>query len=337
MAWLYGGFHQWDYPTIDGFNGWFMALFFPNSESLGPSAIGHRSRSRSEQPNPHCTRFPGSQEQLLKGSQKQVPKVPRKRFSSKVPRNRFPSKVPKQGSPARFSGTSYQRFPRTGSQGRFERNRFPSKVPQVPKQDSQGLFSENMFPSKLPKQIPRNLIPSKGARNRYPKVRKNRFTRFRKQGSHAIGSQARFSRNRFPMGPKGSQEQVANNRFPSKVPKKQVPRNRFPRTGCSCSRERLPQNNFNPQFDAFLGPRRRFAPGLAHEWQSESQGILFSNTEVFILRFYTEKCLHREAFTQSNFTHRSLYTEKPFLKEAFPHKAFSNRSFYTEKLLRTEL
>ena len=90
-----------------------------------------------------------------------------------------------------------------------------------------------------------------------------------------------------------------------------------------------------------FGPRRRFAPWLANEWQSESQGVLFSNTNVFILRFYAEKLLHREAFTQSGFyhteafTHTSLYTEKPFLKEAFPHKAFSNKSFYTEKLLRT--
>ena len=101
-------------------------------------------------------------------------------------------------------------------------------------------------------------------------------------------------------------------------------------------------NAVYPQFDAFFGPRRRFAPRLAHESQPESHETLLLNTEVFTLRFFTEKLLHKVAFTQSNFytqkhlhteafTHISLYTEKTLLKSPFPHKAFS--CFFKQELL----
>ena len=48
--------------------------------------------------------------------------------------------------------------------------------------------------------------------------------------------------------------------------------------------------------------------------------------------FYTEKPLHREAFT-----HRSLYTPPPFTHRNFyKQQTFTQRSMYTEKLLNTE-
>ena len=69
--------------------------------------------------------------------------------------------------------------------------------------------------------------------------------------------------------------------------------------------------------------------------------------EAFAHRsFYTEKLLHRKAFTQRSFSHRSqqflhtasFYTEKPeaFAHRSFyTHQAFEQKSFYTEKLLHT--
>ena len=110
------------------------SLFFPNSVSLGSSAIVKVS---SEQPKSGLSKFPRSQEGVPKqGSQRFPGRGSQARFPSKVPRKRFPSKVPRQGSQARF-----QRFPGTG---RGSQARFPSKVP---KQGSQARFS-----SKVPKQ-----------------------------------------------------------------------------------------------------------------------------------------------------------------------------------------
>ena len=87
------------------------SLFFPNSVSLGSSAIVKIS---SEQPKSRLPKFPGSQE----GVPKQVFPA---RFLGRGSQARFPSKVLKQGSQARFPGTGSQRFPRTGSQARFSR------------------------------------------------------------------------------------------------------------------------------------------------------------------------------------------------------------------------
>ena len=60
---------------------------------------------------------------------------------------------------------------------------------------------------------------------------------------------------------------------------------------------------------------------------------------------YTERDLHRAAFTQTllhtdAFTYRSFYTERPFLKEALAHEAFAqssftHRRFFTKKFLHT--
>ena len=133
-----------------------LVVFFPNSVSLGSSAIvkvpeqvgaaksaGNRvprkvprksflfQENPSEQPDPHGARLGtglrgrGSQARLPgRGSQARFPsKVPRNRFPRKVPK-RFQEQVPKQGFPAR----GFQaRFP--GSQARFPWKRFPARFP----------------------------------------------------------------------------------------------------------------------------------------------------------------------------------------------------------------
>ena len=153
------------FQLVPGFRPLLSGAFFPNSVSLGSSAIvkvpeqvGAAKPARhkvgngvlrkgflfqenpSEQPNPHTAskRFPGT------GSQARVPS---RRFPSKVPRNRFPSKVPKQGSQAEVYSKvprqgSQARLPGTDSQARVPRKRFPSRVPEgfeeeVPRQGSQ--------------------------------------------------------------------------------------------------------------------------------------------------------------------------------------------------------
>ena len=62
----------------------------------------------------------------------------------------------------------------------------------------------------------------------------------------------------------------------------------------------------------FSCPHRKFAPGLALEWKSEWQEML-------------------EVWQRETFTHRGLYTEKPLHRTAFTHKAFPNRSLCTQE------
>ena len=92
-------------------------------------------------------------------------------------------------------------------------------------------------------------------------------------------------------------------------------------------------------------PRRGFALGLAPERQSESKDMLFLHSEKlhredFTHRsLYTERDLHRAAFTQTllhtdAFTYRSFYTDKPFLKKPYHMKpltqsSFTHRRFFT--------
>ena len=53
-------------------------------------------------------------------------------------------------------------------------------------------------------------------------------------------------------------------------------------------------------------------------------------------RFYTQKPLHRTAFTHRTFTNRSLYThtQKLTLRSFYREKPFTQSSFYTEKHLK---
>ena len=162
---------------------WLKLMFFPNSVSLGSSAIvkvaeqagaaesarrkvGNRvsrkgflfQENPSEQQNPlgvrlgtgfagrgSQARFPwrGSQVRFPRTSQEQVP-----RFPSKVPRKMFPARFPSKGlrHPLhRFPGTgAHKRFPRTGSQVGFP-STFPSKV------------ARKRFPSKVPSNSPKQV------------------------------------------------------------------------------------------------------------------------------------------------------------------------------------
>ena len=209
----------------------YLLMFFPNSVSLGSSAIvkvpeqvgaakspGNRvprkvprksfllQENPSEQPDRHGarlgTRFPG------RGSQA--------RFLSKVPRNRFPSKVSK-------------RFPGTGSQARVPSKRFPSKVPR------------NRFPSK----VPRNRFPSKVPRKRFParfpsKVpRQANQEQIPKQGFPGRGYQEECCQEEVPrQGSQAVPSKVPRNRFPSKGSQARAPSKRFP---CKGSQEKVPK------------------------------------------------------------------------------------------------
>ena len=94
------------------------------------------------------------------------------------------------------------------------------------------------------------------------------------------------------------------------------------------------QRSYILDFHAFFVPAEGFAPGLAPERQSESKDMLFLHSKKNTQRrFYTQKPLHREGFTQSSFytdafAHRRFYIQKllhrkAFSKEALPHEAFT--------------
>ena len=112
------------------------------------------------------------------------------------------------------------------------------------------------------------------------------------------------------------------------------------------------QMSYIHDFMPFLSPQR-VCPGPAPERRSESKDMLFLHSEKkhredFTHRsLYTERDLHRAAFTQTllhtdAFTYRSFYAEKPFQKKPYHMKslhraalhtdAFSQRSFYTQEL-----
>ena len=99
-----------------------------------------------------------------------------------------------------------------------------------------------------------------------------------------------------------------------------------------------------PRFHAFFLP----AEGLLQGWhlsdsQNQKTRCLYTAKKITQRRFYTQKPLHREGFTQTllhtdAFIYRSFYTEKPChhrkpLNRAALHTdAFSQRSFYTQEL-----
>ena len=96
-----------------------------------------------------------------------------------------------------------------------------------------------------------------------------------------------------------------------------------------------------------FSPRRGFAPGLAPERQSESKDTLSLHSEkITQRRFYTQKPLHREGFTQSSFytdafAHRRFYIQKLLHRKAlspqkaFKQSSFTHRRFSTKKFLHT--
>ena len=156
-----------------------LFIFFPNSVSLGSSAI---------------VKVP-EQVEAAKSALRKVPKqVPRKRFPfpgkfpSKVPRKRFPSKgsqqeVPKQGSQEGVNKQGSQEDAKQGSQVKVSKQGLPSK--RFP-----GKVSRKRFPSK----VLRKRFPSKGSQEEVPK--QGSQEEVPKQGSQEQvpkqGSQARF-------------------------------------------------------------------------------------------------------------------------------------------------
>ena len=88
------------------------------------------------------------------------------------------------------------------------------------------------------------------------------------------------------------------------------------------------QMSYIHDFMPFFPADRGFSRGLVPERQSESKDMLFLHSEQTTVHredfthrsLYTERDLHRAAFTQTllhtdAFTYRSFYTEKPFLKK----------------------
>ena len=132
--------------TIGGISHNHPARFFPNSVSLGSSAI---------------VKVP---------EQVGAAKSARRKVGNRVPRKRFPSKVSKQGSQeVRFPRGSQEQpkqgFPARGSPGTGSQARFPSKVPRK--------RSPARFPSKVPRQgyqeqIPKQGFPARGSQAGFP-------------------------------------------------------------------------------------------------------------------------------------------------------------------------
>ena len=102
-----------------------------------------------------------------------------------------------------------------------------------------------------------------------------------------------------------------------------------------------------PRFHAFFLP----AEGLLQGWHlSDSQNkktrCLYTAKKITQRRFYTQKPLHREGFTQSSFytdafAHRRFYIQKPLHRKAlspqkaFKQSSFTHRRFFTKKFLHT--
>ena len=177
MSWTFCPQPPQNQYSINPNNCFIMLSWFPNSVSLGSSAIyskgsgaGRSSQIRlaqgwepgsgkgllfqenpSEQPNPHGRGWePGSQEEVPKqGSQEEVPK---QGFQARFPRG-AQEQVPKQGFPAR------------GSQSQE----------QVPKQGSQAMFpgrgSQQGSQARFPGKVTRNRFPSKGSQQEVPRKR----------------------------------------------------------------------------------------------------------------------------------------------------------------------
>ena len=163
---------SWQRPFQQGNATSWCAIFFPNSVSLGSSAIvkvpeqvgaakiplfpGRGSQARFPGRGSQ-TRFPSK---VLRKRFPGFPKVRKNRFRSKVPKSRFPSQVPKQGSQEQV----------------ITRSRF-AKIPngsqeQVPKQGSQEQVPKQGYHARFPRigvqeQVPRNRFPGT-SRDRFP-------------------------------------------------------------------------------------------------------------------------------------------------------------------------
>ena len=207
-------------------------MFFPNSVSLGSSAIV---------------------------------KVPEQVGEAKIPRRKvpnFPEGVPKQGSQARFPSNaptkwSPSKVPRKRSPSKVAKNRFPSKVPR------------NRFPSKVPRKrfpskVPRKRFPGRGSQATFPGTgsqprlpRIGSQARFPGRGSQAgfpgRGSQAGFPGSQEEVRKQGSQEQV-----PTKVP-------RFPEIP-------VPKQGFQEQVSKQGSSSKVSKPGSQARFQSQVPG-----------------------------------------------------------------
>ena len=199
-----------------------MYVFFPNSVSLGSSAI---------------VKVP---EQV--GAAKSSPR----KFESQVPRKGFPfPRFPGTVSQARFPGTCFSKqnkVPRTGFQASVSRKRFPGRGVQArfpasfptkisrnmffqANQGSQNRFSSKCFQTRCPgrgvqARFPASWFPSKVFRKRFPsKVPSHRFpgpkNRFTSKAPKHVPKQG--SQEEVPK--QGFQQQVPRNRFPNKFPK----------------------------------------------------------------------------------------------------------------------
>ena len=102
-----------------------------------------------------------------------------------------------------------------------------------------------------------------------------------------------------------------------------------------------------PRFHAFFLP----AEGLLQGWhlsdsQNQKTRCLYTAKKITQRRFYTQKPLHREGFTQSSFytdafAHRRFYIQKLLHRKAlspqkaFKQSSFTHRRFFTKKFLHT--
>ena len=100
-----------------------------------------------------------------------------------------------------------------------------------------------------------------------------------------------------------------------------------------------------PRFHAFFLP----AEGLLQGWhlsdsQNQKTRCLYTAKKITQRRFYTQKPLHREGFTQSSFytdafAHRRFYIQKLLHRKAlspqkaFKQSSFTHRRFFTKKFL----
>ena len=100
-------------------------------------------------------------------------------------------------------------------------------------------------------------------------------------------------------------------------------------------------------FMPFLSPQRVCSRAGTRATVRIQRHVVFLHSEKNTQRrFYTQKPLHREGFTQSSFyadafAHRRFYIQKllhrkAFSKEALPHEAFTQSSFYTQTLLHRD-
>ena len=182
--------NPWDFPHLKIWGNCVGGSFFPNSVSLGSSAIPgtgsqeqvHKQDSQGRSEARFPSKVPGT------GSQARLPET--------IPKQGSQEQVPRQGSQARVpgtvakQGTQESKVPGNRVQARFLGRGFQEKVA---KKVSKTRFASKGFPGK----IPGNRFPSKVRKTRFPsKVRKNRFTSKGSKNS-ASSSKARVPRTGF--------------------------------------------------------------------------------------------------------------------------------------------